>query len=1109
MAKPKPDPLFARPDGSRAKSAWLSKLQAAAKETAENANKPAFGRPLPYSFLPDNSLEQNLEYLRNRFQYSTTQRQLTAWECLLQWHGELALSHLETQLRHKEAVRLIATLQSDAAQALFLRHLDLPEVRNAVVDSAKKWPLYTLRGLLAQNPSRDQPAAHLLQRLLNEHPEWLALLQTALETEGEETQAKNLIRLLTQTEKVTEASLEELPALLREPPWRADKAHTALPVLALTPRREPAIVDWSRWQGGTVEPRPRVKSSGLQGVHYISLGDTLDPLREFLSSENLLSDTQLQKLFDPSELIDSSGELLIAQGRKDDYPFTKLLDFLLSSKRLTDVELRALHSWDDLRCYAYTNPRKRGLVICREPFEVERDFAYGLSRSQGTASTNTDAIAELRRQAEDGWDCPAGMALFLWGVKPERIAAVLAGSPIEPGDLSEPPGSSDGLLNHLGHLDDALALSLLRQQKAAQGARTSYEYPHPADSCGSPAARLLKRFGAEHIDAIFSVMPPSASQLAQKIMDIVDWDGLALHLSQYGYTVRSQLRTYARRWLLAHPRTTVRALIPAAFSDDSKTAAHARHHLYLLAEEGHGNILKAEAEAYGEPALAAVEQLLATPPEALLPTPLPKLPGWLVQPRLPRLLLTGSGHAVPLAHLPDALMPMALSRGGLIYPGLEKLQASVTPDSLARLMLGLFEQWLENGLPAKDRWILELQGRLGDDANARALAPRIREWRSHLDRVRSYEGLELLAQIGSDTALMLLSTFREQKRYGDLQERAAKALARVAEERGLTLEQLADRTVPTLGLDERGLLALDFGPRQFTVSLNTDLTPQVHDAAGTCLKDLPKPGAKDDATQAKAAVADWKEFKKQAKLVASTQSVRLEAAMCAQRRWPAADFLAFLAHHPVLRTLCQRLVWASFDANGTLTGSFRVSEDLSLADADDAPFELPAEANVGLPHQLELEKDQRDRWAILLADYKIFQPFEQLARHTYALTPEEMPLNTLPRYEGRRLSTGSLLGLEQRGWARDVGDGGMIDGLQKRLGDSHLASLNFADGWFVGGPPNVDEEQEIRGVHLSRLASAAADGDLPAPPAWRDLSAILQSEMLRDLERLAWHTRDY
>lgn len=1102
MAKTKPDPFLARPDGDRAKSGWLNKLQAAAQARTENAQNTTLNK-----LLPTATLEANSDLVHRRAAYLGRGNPQIAidWERLIQWHGPGTLDHMAVQLADKNVVKLVDSFHTEAAQALLLSKLNLSEVREAVAGRAERWPLYTLRGLLAQNPSRDQPAALLLQRLLYAHPEWLAPLRAALEAAGDDAQSRTLARLLTASEDVTEASIDELPALLREPPWRADAARVELPVLELTPRHAPAVVDWSRWRGGTVEPRPQIRSNCGYTIHCIRFDDAPCLLHDFLESEKLLSEEDLREW---SEQVRQGayGRSFYVSGMPEKAgAFATVTRFLHSRGRLTDEDLLALGKWNDLYCHVVMNV----LSIGRTYFRVEEEFANYLDRGLKADPARSDELAALRRHFETDWDRPA-LALFLWGVKPDHIAAVLANNAVGPSDLRELPWGSGGLLNHLGYFDDALALSVLRQQASSLATgHHHYEFGRIPDTCGSPAARLLKRFGAAHIDAILPVLPPAAGQPAQMIMELVDWDGLALDLSQYAYTVRSQLRTFARNWLLAHPQTSARALIPAAFSADPGSATHARHHLYLLAREGHGEVLRAEARTYGEEALDAVETLLATPAEALLPAQLPKLPAWLVVPRLPRLLLAESGNAVPLANMPDALMPLALSKGGMSYAGLDQLQASVTPDSLARLMLGLFEQWLENDMPPKERWIFELQGRLGDDANARALAPRIREWRSHLDRVRSYEGLEMLARIGSDTALMLLSTYREQKRYSDLQERAAKALTRVAEVRDLTLEELADRTVPTLGLDERGRLTLDFGPRQFTASLNADLVPQIHDSAGARMKDLPKPSAKDDARQAKAAVADWKELKKQAKLVASTQSTRLEAAMCAQRRWPAADFLAFFARHAVLRTLCQRMVWAAFDANGAMTGTYRVSEDLSLTDADDAPVELAAGFSVGLPHPLELADDQRMRWSALFADYEILQPFEQLARQAYTLPPEELPLNGLPRYQGRKLSTGSLLGLEQRGWQRCVGDGGMIDSLAKPVGDTHLATLSFDPGWFVGGPPTVDEEQEIYGIHLSRLDSAHnADGAPPAPPAWRDVTSIRQSEMLRDIERLAWHTRN-
>lgn len=1084
--KTKSDPFLARPDGSRATSAWLSKLKTHAANT---------------KILPTNTLEANIALVRTRYtDYSDAF--LNDWDNLIQWHGPGVFDHLADQLTDKRVVKFVDSFRTDAAQALFLGRLDLLEVREVVAERAERWPLYTLRGLLALNPSRDQPAAQLLQRLLYTHAEWLEPLQAALAAEGDEAQGRTLARLLASTEKVTEASFDELPALLRTPPWRSDGARVELPVLAFTPRREPALVDWSRWRGGTVEPRSQKKTGRSHELHYFRFEDNPNLLRTFLISNHRFSEDILQKLFDPSQRPFNprwSSLYMLGTAEEASKTLATVLDFLQSQGRLTAADLRALDRWDGIRCYALW----QGLSIERTYYDVESAFASYLDGLVRTDPTMVDTVAAMRQQAVAEWGKP-GQALFLWGVKPERICAVLAAGMVVASDLHGFPENKWQLLDYLGYLDDALALSLLHQQEPPNTFRYSFEGGGPlvADICDSPSTRLLKRFGAEHIDAIWPLTPPATKQEGQMIMEIVDWDKLAIQLSQFAYTVRSQLRTFARNWLLAHPQTSARALIPVAFSADAENAAHARQNLYLLASAGHSAVLRAQAQAYGEPALAAVEALLATPAEALLPAQLPKLPAWLVLPKLPRLLLVTNGHAVPLANMPDALMPLALSKGGVSYAGLDLLQAAVTPESIARLMLGLFEQWQDNGMPPKERWILGLQGRLGNDANARALVPRIREWRSNLDYARGHEGLEMLARIGSDTALMLLSTFSEQKRYGDLQERAAKALARVAEERDLTLEQLADRTVPTLGLDERGRLPLDFGPRQFTASLDPDLLPQVHDADGVRLKDLPKPGAKDDAALAKDAVTHWKEFKKQSKLVASTQNVRLEAAMCGQRRWPLADFLAFFARHPVLRTLCQRLVWAAFDTAGAVAASFRVSEDLSLVDVDDVPCAPDATHCIGLPHVLELAQDLRSRWLALLADYEILQPFEQLARATYAMTAEEMPLNTLPRYKGRKLSTGSLLGLEQRGWKRSVGDGGMVDSLTKPLDNQHAASISFDPGWFVGGAPNIDEEQEILGLGLVNNAATTS------PPSWGDLSAIVRSEMLRDLERLAWHTRD-
>ncbi|QTD46619.1 DUF4132 domain-containing protein [Ottowia testudinis] len=1103
MASKKPaqktDPLLARPDGTRAKSAWLTKVQAAVPAIEEKGLTTTAFNGL-FSLRRTNTLQANADYLLRNHGYPVVPSgQLAAgWECLLQWHGEAALASMGTHVAEKDVLKLVCTFHTDAAQDVLLAHLGSPLVREAVAERALLWPIDTLRRLLAHNPSRDQSAAHLLQHLLHDHPDWLAPLQTQLQAEGDDAQAKTLARLLTPAEQVTEASADELPPLLREPPWRAGAGRAELPVLALQTRREPATVDWSRWPGAAVEPRPQARSNRWITLAEFKFDANPSVLLDFVAANGTLSDALLQALRTEAQqpltghrYSDYRTPYYLGDRKQGDAAFDTLLRFLQTAAGLSEADADAMRQQPD----AHWTVGARCLDIGYTPYRVDADFDDLCEQWQRAGPQGEVQAAALRAQADVEWQ-QAGKALLLLGVKPERITALLAGDALTPGDVGEPPSARAYSLDHLGHVGDALALPLLRALDLNLSAL--YRAYH-----GDPMATLLKRFGAEQLDLILPTLSPAHQSGAQQIMDLIDSDTLALHLSDKGFTGKL-LRPYARRWLLARPRTAARALIPPAFSADAKQSAHARFHLYALAQEGHDDALRAEATAYGAGAENAVQQLLATPPESLLPAQMPKLPGWLNLPRLPRLLLRESGHAVPLAHMPDALMPLALSKGGMAYAGLDKLQDAVTPESLARLLRGLFEQWAENDMPAKDRWIFELQGRLGDDATARLLAPHIRAWRSHLDRVRSYEGLEMLTQIGSDTALMLLAAFTEQKRYTDLQDRATKALTRIAEERGLTLDELADRTVPTLGLDERGVMLLDFGPRQFSASLSADLAPQVFDADGARLKDLPKPSAKDDSAAAKAASSDWKELKKQAKLVAQTQVARLESTMCGQRRWRGADFMLFFVQHPVLRTLAQRVVWAQF-AGAQLQASFRVSEDLTLADADDAAFELPADALVGLPHPLELPEALQKQWHAVLADYKLIQPFEQLTRATYALPTDELARGDLPRYASRKVGTGSLLGLESRGWKRQAGDGGMLDHFVKPLGHGLLAELWLDEGWFIAGaPPASDESHELRGVFLSRAAGAPASGQ--APPQWADLPAIAISELLRDLEKMAWHT---
>jgi hypothetical protein len=301
--------------------------------------------------------------------------------------------------------------------------------------------------------------------------------------------------------------------------------------------------------------------------------------------------------------------------------------------------------------------------------------------------------------------------------------------------------------------------------------------------------------------------------------------------------------------------------------------------------------------------------------------------------------------------------------------------------------------------------------------------------------------------------------------------------------------------VPDLGLDESGRLTLDFGPRAFHVRFDDALTPFVVDGDGKRLKDLPKPNAKDDPVRAKEAVSRYKDFKKQAKSVTGVQVKRLETAMCARRRWNGDDFMRLFVHHAFARHLSRRLIWGLYDEDDRCIDAFRVAEDRTLADVEDREYRLPAAARIGIAHPLDFGGDLLERCARLLADYEIVQVFPQLGRETFVLTEAAATQRDLPEWPGRRVTVGSLLGIEQRGWRRRVGDGGMIDGFVLAKPNGRRVELAFAPGWFVGEAPPVKDVQEISGVALQGENAR-----------WDQFTPVEFSEMQRDLHLMAWFT---
>jgi hypothetical protein len=157
---------------------------------------------------------------------------------------------------------------------------------------------------------------------------------------------------------------------------------------------------------------------------------------------------------------------------------------------------------------------------------------------------------------------------------------------------------------------------------------------------------------------------------------------------------------------------------------------------------------------------------------------------------------------------------------------------------------------------------------------------------------------------------------------------------------------------------------------------------------------------------------------------------------------------------------------------------------------------------VSIAHPLALLPTLVDAFRLQFADYELLQPFAQLTREVFALTPEEAVQSSLSRFDGSDLATGAVIGLLDRGWLRGrPQDGGMIRWIDRPVGSGVVARLQLMPGMFVGqlsGEPR--QTLGALGVFNTQDKVKSFDADKPIPFARANAVAI--SETLRDLHRI-------
>lgn len=361
--------------------------------------------------------------------------------------------------------------------------------------------------------------------------------------------------------------------------------------------------------------------------------------------------------------------------------------------------------------------------------------------------------------------------------------------------------------------------------------------------------------------------------------------------------------------------------------------------------------------------------------------------------------------------------------------------------------------------------------------------------------------IAMLAWIPGPAAVQLLLAVGNRFRTKGIQEEAALQVEALADRRGWTVAELADRTIPAAGFDETGTMTLSYGDREFVARLTSDLTIDLQDETGKKLAALPDPRKDDDETLAKESKKSWSEAKKTIKTVLTQQTDRFHEALCTQREWPYEDWNRYLLQHPIARHLVQRLVWAVVDGNETLA-TFRPLDDGSLTDVDDNAVSVADTAKVRIAHEFTLPTELSARWQQHLADYKIIPLFSLFGRGVYRLPADLHEAQELKDFEGYVLPNFNLRSRVQKlGYARANNGESWFTDYRKTYRTLGLAAMiEFSGSSFP---------EENKPVALISLKFVRIDGDYEESLTMDQVPGLLLSECYQDLRLLAAESKGF
>lgn len=351
--------------------------------------------------------------------------------------------------------------------------------------------------------------------------------------------------------------------------------------------------------------------------------------------------------------------------------------------------------------------------------------------------------------------------------------------------------------------------------------------------------------------------------------------------------------------------------------------------------------------------------------------------------------------------------------------------------------------------------------------------------------------LEALAGTGAPAALQVVIAASVRLKQKTTQARAAEIAQRYADDRGWSVDELADRTVPSAGFDDDGELELPCGEdsKPYVARLDAALAIHLFNPDGKPIKALPA-GDDENSKESKKA---FSAAKKELGQIVTLQGERLFEAMCLERAWPVADWRMAFHAHPVMRRLVERLVWQGLDAEGQPLGLFRPTQEGDFTDAADSDVAIDSFAAVRLAHGALVDAETCQAWARHLKDYEVKPFIAQFDNVRAPLTPEQGEEAAITDRQGWAAESRALRGAaEKRGYQRVMGDGGGCHEYVKEFRSQGITATIWHTGSYAVDDNNRVALKELR-FTKDRHRGAYRLKDVPPvmlAECWADYHAV-------------------